>query len=155
MSLLEIHAAAETADTSNAAIPQQNPNDSGLQRAQDREERLAKHALASAGAGEGGGGGDTGDLGQTGAVDERREEAVWDWEDDDDGGGAGGRARQRMRAGGREREEKSGREADLSVRYLMTKVSFAALSSLPGYVQYASSLFFIHGCLRRTLPFFI
>lgn len=39
-----------------------------------------------------------------------------------DGGGAGGRARQRLKAGGRRIKAGQGREADLSVRYLITKV---------------------------------
>lgn len=46
----------------------------------------------------------------------------WDAEEGDDGGGAGARARQRMRAGGRRKNAGHEREADLSVRYLMTKV---------------------------------
>lgn len=39
-----------------------------------------------------------------------------------DGGGAGGRARQRLKAGGRKMQAGQGREADLSVRYLLAKV---------------------------------
>lgn len=46
-----------------------------------------------------------------------------DWEGEEgDGAGAGGRARQRLKAGGRRITAGQGREADLSVRYLITKV---------------------------------
>ncbi|CAM9380713.1 unnamed protein product, partial [Ectocarpus sp. 12 AP-2014] len=46
-----------------------------------------------------------------------------DWEGEEgDGGGAGGRARQRMRAGGRRMQAGEGREADLSMIYLLSKL---------------------------------
>lgn len=58
--------------------------------------------------------------GVAGTVEGR--EGVWDGEEGD-GGGAGGRARQRMRAGGIIKQAGQRREADLSVRYLITKVN--------------------------------
>ena len=72
---------------------------------------------------DGGGGEDDGKTAsavvQAGRVEGR--EGVWDGEEGD-GGGAGGRARQRMRASGRRKQAGQWREADLSVRYLLTKV---------------------------------
>ncbi|CAM9464665.1 unnamed protein product, partial [Hapterophycus canaliculatus] len=50
-----------------------------------------------------------------------RVEVAWEGEQGD-GGGAGGRARQRMRAGGKRLQAGRGREADLSVRYLISKL---------------------------------
>lgn len=57
-----------------------------------------------------------------GVGDVEWEEAGWQGEGGDDGGGAGAGARQRMRAGGKRTQAGEGREADLSVRYLMAKV---------------------------------
>lgn len=51
-----------------------------------------------------------------------------------DGGGAGGRARQRLKAGGRRMQAGQGREADLSVRYLMTKVTYPS-NPLPPHAR--------------------
>lgn len=54
-----------------------------------------------------------------------------DWEGEEgDGGGAGGRARQRMRAGGRRMQAGEGREADLSMIYLLSKVKTQIFSCL-------------------------
>lgn len=61
-------------------------------------------------------------VGQGGESDTgEKEEVYWEGEEGD-GGGAGGRARQRMRAGGKRLQAGHGREADVSVRYLISKV---------------------------------
>lgn len=58
-----------------------------------------------------------------GVESETGERVEVDWEGEEgDGGGAGGRARQRLRAGGKRLQAGQGREADLSVRFLISKV---------------------------------
>lgn len=65
---------------------------------------------------------DEGGAALEGMGDVEWEETGWQGGGGDDGGGAGASARQRMRAGGKRTQAGEGREADLSVRYLMAKV---------------------------------
>lgn len=135
MSLSEIHAANAAAANPAAADPAadaaagattrheaaaadltQHRQDAGAEEVPappNRSDRGSSEEWPPAGSGQGVGFGY--DVLESGDMDFEGEEG--------DGGGAGGRARQRLKAGGRRMQAGQGREADLSVRYLLTKVN--------------------------------
>lgn len=123
MSLSEIHASAVIAagNKPTHADEMRHGNDAdqsgSISATAERRASLEKEEEEEDEGEEGGGGAAA--VVQAGRVEGR--EGVWDGEEGD-GGGAGGRARQRMRAGGRRKQAGQWREADLSVRYLLTKV---------------------------------